>query len=177
MWWLLGPLVVFLLTAVVAGILLVRLLGLTGTDAVVPIDATPHRVQVPAEQDLMLWVDQDLPTPSCRVREWDGGEVALHRVSQRTTRDEGRGRESGRWQFSPGSGRLEVTCTAASAYGGVAAIGPAVTAQIMLVTFAPWFLLAMLLSAVWIGWLVALLIRLSTRTAPPPPAPTRTHLG
>jgi hypothetical protein len=173
MWWLLGPLLVFLLTALVTGILLVRLLGLTGTDAVVPVDGAPHRVQVPSDQDLMIWVDQELPTPACRVQEWSGEDVALQRVTQRSTREEGRGRESGRWQFAPGSGRLEVTCTDGASYAGVVAIGPAVTVQIMMVRVAPWFLLAMLLSAVWIGWLVLLVIRIARGTDRHRPAPAR----
>ena len=44
--------------------------------------------------------------------------------------------------------------------------------KVMATDFAPWFLLAMALSAVWIGWLVVLIIKMSKgpdRAASPPP--------
>jgi hypothetical protein len=41
----------------------------------------------------------------------------------------------------------------------------------LLTDFAPWFVLAMLLSFVWIGWLVALVIKYAKRTEEPLPPP------
>jgi hypothetical protein len=171
-WWFLGPIVVFLVTAGITGVMVVSLLGLSGTDARVRLDGQPQLIEVPTDRDRMIWVDQDLPTPACEVRGQDGRDVVLDRVTLKTTRDAAGGSESGRWQFDPGDGLLEVRCTLDSSPGSTASIGPAVTLQVMVTEFLPWFLLAMLLSAVWIGWLVVLVIRTakgSARDAPPPP--------
>ena len=152
-----------------------RLLELGKTDAVVPVDGVSHNVQVDSDRDRMIWVALDAPTPDCEVREAASGErVQLHRVTITTTRDDGTGSESGRWRFDPGSGNLAVTCSG-EAVGGSADIGPALTFQTMLTDFAPWFVLAMLLSLVWIGWLVALVIKYAKRTEelPPPPVWSR----
>jgi hypothetical protein len=46
----------------------------------------------------------------------------------------------------------------------------------MLTSLFPWFLLAMALSAVWIGWLAVLVVKLARRSAPPP-APGWTRPG
>ena len=174
MWWLLGPAVVFVITLVVSGFMFVRLLGLTSTDAVVPVDGATHSVQVESEDDRMIWVDRDDPTPDCEVRDaTSGASVELHRVTMKTVRDGGTGDESGRWQFDPGSGELEVSCSGGTV-GGSAAIGPAVSGKTMLTDFAPWFGLAMLLSVVWIGWLVVLVIKLVKKPVEPSPPPAWT---
>ena len=171
MWWLLGPAAVFLVTLVVSGFMFLRLLELGQTDAVVPVDGASHTVQVDSDRDRMIWVAQDAPTPDCEVREAASGErVPLHRVTITTIRDNGTGSESGRWRFDPGSGDLEVTCSG-GAVGGSAAIGPALTFGVLLSDFAPWFVLAMLLSLVWIGWLVALVIKYAKKPEEPPPPP------
>lgn len=177
-WWFLGPLAVFLVTAVITGVMVVGLIGLMGTDARVRMDGQPQLVEVPTDGDRMIWVDQDLPTPACEVRGQDGRDVGLRRVALKTTRDAGAGSERGRWQFDPGDGLLEIRCTSETAPSSSASVGPAVTAGVMLTEFVPWFLLAMALSAAWIGWLVVLVIRTakgSDRAAPPPPP--WTHRG
>jgi hypothetical protein len=171
-WWFLGPLAVFLVTAAITGVMVVTLIQLGGTDARVRLDGQPQVVEVSTDRDRMIWVDQELPTPDCEVRGQDGRDVALHPVKLKTTRDSAGGRESGRWQFDPGDGRLEVRCTLVSSPSHLASIGPAVSLRVMLTEFLPWFLLAMALSAVWIGWLVVLVIRTakgSGQHAPPPP--------
>ena len=170
MWWLLGPATVFVITLVVSGFMFLRLLDLGRTDAVVPVDGASHNVQVESDSDRMIWLDLDAPTPECVVREASGKRVELRRVVITTTRDIGTGSQSGRWQFDPGSGDLEVTCSG-GAVGSSADIGPALTFRTMLTDFAPWFVLAMLLSLVWIGWLVVLVIKLAKKPMEPPPAP------
>ena len=88
-------------------------------------------------------------------------------MTMKTVRDGEDGDESGRWRFDPGSGDLEVSCSGGTV-GGSAAIGPAAAlGKIMLTDFAPWFLLAMVLSAVWIGWLVVLVIKLAKKPVEP----------
>jgi len=175
LWWLLGPVAVFLVTLVVSGFMFLRLLELGKTDAVVPVDGASHNVRVDSDKDRMIWVTQNAPTPDCEVREAASGErLPLHRVTITTTRDNGTGSESGRWRVDPGSGDLHVTCSG-GAVGGSAAIGPALSFGVLLSDFAPWFVLAMLLSLVWIGWLVALVVKYAKRTEelPPPPAWSR----
>ena len=125
----------------------------------------------------MIWVDVDAPTPDCQVRDARSGDpVELHRVNLKTVREGESGDESGRWQFDPGSGDLAVSCSSTTA-GGSAAIGAAISGRIMLTSFFPWFLLAMVLSAVWIGWLAVLLVKLARRSAEPPPPPAWTRPG
>jgi hypothetical protein len=166
-----GPAVVFAITLAVSGFMFLRLLELTSTDAVVPVDGATHSVQVESEDDRMIWVDLDASTPDCKVRDATSGtQVELRRVNLRTVRDGETGDQSGRWQFDPGSGDLEVSRTGGTV-GGSATIGPAVSGKIMLTDFAPWFLLAMLLSAVWIGWLVVLVIKLAKEPVAPTPPP------
>jgi hypothetical protein len=171
MWWLLGPAVVFAITLVVSGFMFLRLLDLTSTDAVVPVDGATHSVAVESEDERMIWVDLDAATPDCEVRDATSGkEVELRRVTLKTVRDSETGDESGRWQFDPGGGDLEVSCTGGTV-GDSATIGPAVSGKIMLTEFAPWLVLAMLLSAVWIGWLVVLVIKLVRKPVEPMPPP------
>jgi len=174
MWWLAGPMVVFLITLVPVGFMVLRLVELSGTDAVVPLDGATHEVRVEPDDDRMIWVDVHAPTPKCQVRDARSGDrLELHRVSLKTVRERENGDESGRWQFDPGSGDLTISCS--SATPGTAAIGAAVTGRIMLTSFLPWFLLAMLLSAVWIGWLAVLVVKLARKSAEPPPPPAWTR--
>jgi len=173
LWWLLGPAAVFLVTLVICGFMFLHLLELGSTDAALPVDGATHSVQVESEDDRMIWVDVDAPTPDCEVRDAANGErVELHRVNLKTVRDGETGDQSGRWQFDPASGELEVSCSGGTV-GGSATIGPAVSGKIMLTDFAPWFVLAMLLSAVWIGWLVVLVIKLAKKPVEPMPPPAR----
>jgi hypothetical protein len=177
MWWLAGPLAVFLVTIVPVGFMVLRLVELTRTDAVIPLDGATHAVRVETDSDRMIWVDVGAPTPDCQVRDArSGDQVELHRVNLKTVREGEAGDESGRWQFDPGSGDLEITCSSTTA-GGSASIGAAVTGRIMLTSFLPWFLLAMLLSAVWIGWLAVLVVKLARRSSEPPPPPAWTRPG
>ena len=177
MWWLAGPMVVFLITIVPVGFMVLRLVELSRTDAIIPLDGATHDVRVEADDERMIWVDVDTPTPECQVRDTRGGDpVELHRVNLKTVREGESGDESGRWQFDPGSGDLAVSCSSTTASGS-AAIGAAVTGRIMLTSFFPWFLLAMVLSAVWIGWLAVLLVKLARRSAEPPPPPAWTPPG
>jgi hypothetical protein len=171
MWWLAGPAVVFLLTMAAVAFMVVRLVELGRTDAVVPVDGATHSVQVESEDERMIWVDLSTPTPDCDVRDANSGQpVELHRVNMKTVREGETGDESGRWQFDPVGGELEVSCSGGT-IGGSAAIGPAVSGKIMLTDFAPWFVLAMVLSAVWIGWLVVLVIKLAKKPVEPTPPP------
>ena len=169
MWWLAGPAVVFLLTMVAVGFMVLRLVELGRTDAEIPLDGATHNVQVDSGDDRMIWVDIDAPTPDCEVRDATSGkQVELQRVTMKTVREGENGDESGR--FDPGSDDLEVSCSGGT-IGGSAAIGPAVSGKIMLTDFGPWFLLAMVLSAVWIGWLVVLVIKLAKKPVEPTPPP------
>jgi len=172
MWWLAGPAVVFLITMVPVGFMVLRLVELDRTDAVIPLDGATHEVRVEGDGERMIWVDLDASTPECDVRDARSRDpVELHRVSLKTVREGENGDESGRWQFDPGSGDIEISCSGGTV-GGSAAIGPAVSGKIMLTSFVPWLLLAMVLSAVWIGWLVVLVVKLAKKPVEmtPPPA-------
>ncbi len=94
------------------GFMVLRLVELSRTDAVIPLDGATHDVRVEADDDRMIWVDVDAPTPDCEVRDaTSGDQVELHRVNLKTVREGENGDESGRWQFDPGSGDLEVSCS------------------------------------------------------------------
>ena len=61
MWWLAGPMAVFLITIVPVGFMVLRLVELSRTDAVIPLDGATHEVRVEATSDRMIWVDLDAP--------------------------------------------------------------------------------------------------------------------
>lgn len=124
-WFVLGA--GLLVSAVAAGIgLFVWTLGsFLATDVTVRADQRPHAVSVPTDGDRMLWFEERAPETSCRVIDTGSGEpVALEPVTGSLTRDDGGGGRVGAWRIDPGSGRLEVTCTAAGP-GVTVEVGPA----------------------------------------------------
>jgi hypothetical protein len=82
------------------------------TDATVEADGQPHEVTVPTDGDRMLWRDDDVFNPGCRIVDLaTGDEVDLRPVTSQFTKDFGEGEWTASYRFDPGSGRLQVTCS------------------------------------------------------------------
>ena len=130
-WWFVvgGALV---LVAVLAGIALFvwTLSPLLRTDATVPTDGRTHWVSVDDDGTRMLWRDEDVFDPGCRIVDAaDGEQIDLRPVTSQISKDVGDGEWTAAYRFEPGSGELEVTCAARVAVdeGGSVQIGPAPT--------------------------------------------------
>ncbi|MFC7496143.1 MULTISPECIES: hypothetical protein [unclassified Nocardioides] len=81
------------------------------TDARVPADGQPHVVTVGTDGDRMLWRDDDVFDPGCRIVDTaTGEEIRLHPVTSQLSRNTGDGERIASYRFDPGSGQLEVTC-------------------------------------------------------------------
>jgi hypothetical protein len=81
------------------------------TDARVPADGQPHTVTVETDGDRMLWRDEDVFDPGCRIVDTaTGEEIRLRPVTSQLSRDFGDGGSVAAYRFDPGSGELEVTC-------------------------------------------------------------------
>lgn len=119
-----------LLTAAAAagiGLLVWTLSSFAVTDATVPVDGAPHRVEVGTADDTMMWFDETVTSPSCRVVDTATGEdVPLEPVTGELRRSNG---SAGDWigarRFDPGSGDVEVTCVDAAHARAVVQVGPA----------------------------------------------------
>ncbi|MDF1602813.1 hypothetical protein [Nocardioides sp. YIM 152315] len=89
------------------------------TDASVPADGQPHTVTVDTDGDRMLWRDEDVFDPGCRIVDTaTGEEIRLRPVTSQFSRDTGDGDRVAAYRFDPGSGELEVTCTLQSDASG-----------------------------------------------------------
>lgn len=124
-WFVLGG--ALLVAAVVAGIALFvwTVSGFLDTDARVPADGRPHRVTVGTDGDRMLWAPRGSAERCAIVDLATGGPIALDPAGGRYDRSDGDGRWRGVARFDPGSGRLEITCTAADRYGADVLVGKA----------------------------------------------------
>ena len=129
-WWF-GVGIALVLGAVGAaiGLFAWTLSGFLQTDVEVVRDGEPHVVEVSTGRDLMLWASDFDTRPSCRVVDRETGEkVELRRPGGEFRRNDGGsvGGWIGIWRFDPGSGSLEVTCSAvASQPRPTVEIGPA----------------------------------------------------
>lgn len=83
--------------------------GALGVDANVPADGMPYAVQVPTDRDRILLATANSAT-QCQVTDLEtGAQIALEDLPGGHV---SRGRED--WRFDPGSGRLEIVCSAGS---------------------------------------------------------------
>lgn len=122
-WFVLG--IALILVAVVAavGLFVWTISGFFDTDARVPADGQPHQVSVGTDGDRMLWVDDTMTHPACRIVDRATGRVIAQRpVGGDFRRDRGAGDWVGASRFSPGSGHLTVRCVGR---GGSVEIGSA----------------------------------------------------
>ncbi len=103
-----------ILVGIVVGVALFvwALWPLFSTDARVPVDGQGHAVTVDTDGDRLLWRDDDVFDPGCRVVDTaTGEEIDLRPVTSQLSRDTGDGEFVAAYRFDPGSGRLEVTCS------------------------------------------------------------------
>ncbi|KQW53537.1 hypothetical protein ASC77_04490 [Nocardioides sp. Root1257] len=122
-WWFVlgGGLVVAALLAGI-GLFVWTLSAFFQTDASLPADGAAHQVGVGTDGDRLLWRDSAVFDPGCVVvDDATGQEIDLRPVTSQMTKDFGEGEWTAAYRFDPGSGSLEVTCTA----GGGVQIGPA----------------------------------------------------
>lgn len=123
-WWFVVGVALLLAAGAVFGWFLFRAIdGFAEIEAHVPADGAVHEVDVGAEEDKFLWV-QEHAAADCQVRDRGrGSEIEILPVSGTYSRAD----LSEAWvadgHFDSGSGRLSVTC---STSGGPAEIGPAV---------------------------------------------------
>lgn len=111
-----------------AGIFLWTLSAFVHTDIEVPRDGAPHAVELSSGGEQMLWTYDFERRPVCRIVDQDtDAEVRLRAPGGEFRRDAGSaGDWVGTWRFDPGSGQLEVTCTASAWHPtSTVEIGPA----------------------------------------------------
>jgi len=128
-WWF-GVGIALILSAVAAGIGLFvwTLSAFLETDVEVVRDGEPHAVELSSGDDQMLWTYDFESQPSCRVVDRvSGEEIELRRPGGEFRRNAGTaGDWVGTWRFDPGSGDVEVTCSADSSRPpSTVEIGPA----------------------------------------------------
>ena len=113
-WWLVLGLGLYVLAALASFLLIaVLLVAFIDSDATVRADGKPRQVSVSTDGDRLMWLADDDAT--CRVVDAaTGQEIPLRRVSDDLERTDSGEDLVGVYRFSPGSGDLEVTCTAAS---------------------------------------------------------------
>lgn len=128
-WFLVGAALIMVGLAAGVGLFIWTLSAFFTTDARVPTDGEPHLVTVDTDGDRMLWRDDDVFDPGCRVVDRaTGEEIDLRPVTSQITRDFGDGEWTAAARFDPGSGDLEVTCAPSTADEDAATeveIGPA----------------------------------------------------
>ncbi len=114
-WFVVGGVLIAAAVAAAVGLFIWTISGLFQTDATVLVDGQSHAVEVPTDGDRMLWIDQTMTTPRCRVVDAaTDRKIPLRPVSGEFQRSNGSaGDWLGLWRFDPGSGRLEVTCIGA----------------------------------------------------------------
>lgn len=125
-WFVVGGVLVAVAIGTFLALFVWTLSGFLKTDATVEADGRPHEVTVPTDRDRMMWFDETVTYPDCRVVDLRSGEeIRLRSVSGDFRRNNGTaGDMVGVHQFDPGSGRLEVTCDGVSGRTFVD-IGPA----------------------------------------------------
>lgn len=112
-WFLVGAGLIVVGGVAAVGLFIWTLAAFFTTDARVPIDGRPHTVTVDTDGDRMLWRSDDVFDPGCRVVDTaTGEEIRLRPVTSQFTRDTGDGDFVAAYRFAPGSGELEVTCSA-----------------------------------------------------------------
>lgn len=112
-WFVVGAGLIVVGLAAGVGLFIWTLSAFFTTDARVPTDGEPHVVTVDTDGDRMLWRDDDVFDPGCRIVDRaNGKEIRLRPVTSQLSRDTGDGDLVAAYRFSPGSGELEVTCSA-----------------------------------------------------------------
>lgn len=114
-WFVVGIALILGAAAAAVGLFVWTLSAFLQTDVEVVRDGEPHAVEVSTDGDLMLWAYLYETRPSCRVVDRvTSEEVELRRPGGEFRREDGgtAGGWVGIWRFDPGSGDLEVTCSA-----------------------------------------------------------------
>jgi hypothetical protein len=119
-----------LLVAAVAsgiGLFVWTLSSFLATDVSVPADGAAHTVDVGTDGDRMLWFDERYDEPTCSLADAGTREpvAGLRGPSGEFRRSTGGESWHGAYVFEPGSGRVEVTCTAVETAPVEVEIGPA----------------------------------------------------
>jgi hypothetical protein len=110
-WFLVGAGLIVVGLAAGAALFIWTLAAFFTTDARLPADGRPHTVTVDTDGDRMLWRDEDVFDPGCRIVDTaTGEEIRLRPVTSQLSRDFGGGGNVAAYRFDPGSGELEVTC-------------------------------------------------------------------
>jgi hypothetical protein len=121
-WFVVGVALIVAAIAAGIGLFIWTLSGFLDTDATISADGQPHHVTVGTSEDRMLWLEDGFGQECAIVDQRSGAQIRLHPVSADYTRSDSSGDWSGFARFDPGSGDLEVTCTASD---GAVLIGPA----------------------------------------------------
>jgi hypothetical protein len=181
-WFLVGAALILLAGVIGVALFVWALRPFFSTDARVPADGRPHVVTVDTDGDRMLWRDDDVFDPGCRVVDTaTGEEIALRPVTSQMTRDLGDGEFVASFRFSPGSGELEVTCAAGAGtdlddptdpdwemgWGEEVVIGPAPNVGGMAAALAAGVIVPGLLGLTGLAMLVVTGILWATRPARP----------
>ncbi|CAI9419054.1 hypothetical protein [Nocardioides sp. T2.26MG-1] len=174
-WWF-GLGIALILSAVAAGVGLFvwTLSAFLQTDVEVVRDGEAHAVEVSTDGDLMLWSYDFESRPSCSVVDRaTGDEIELRRPGGEFRRDSGTaGDWVGTWRFDPGSGDLEVSCTATdSSPLSTVEIGPAPRIGSFVVGILATIVVPLLLFLAGVAVLLVTGILWSVRPARTPAAP------
>lgn len=123
-WFVVGGGLIVLGVVVAVGLFIWALSGFLRSDATVAADGQAHTVTVGTGGERMLWLDDDHQT--CTITDVRSGEtIPLERVSGSFERSDSHGDLEGLYKFSPGSGKLSVTCEQAGVGRvGTVLIGP-----------------------------------------------------
>jgi hypothetical protein len=117
-----------LVAAVVSGFALFAwtLSGFLSTDSSVPVDGAPHPVAVEHDDDLMLWADETVVTPTCTVVDVATGTTLPQRRPTGEFRRsvDGEGDWLGVAVVDGGVNELQVTCEQPSTPVATVEIGP-----------------------------------------------------
>lgn len=126
-WFAVGGALVLAAIGAGVGLFVWTLSGFLQTDVEVARDGEPHAVEASTDGDLMLWSYDIDSRPSCQVVDrMTGEELELHRPGGTFRRNTGGGGDwIGTGRFDPGSGDLEVTCSATGTFSqATVEIGP-----------------------------------------------------
>lgn len=180
-WFLVGGGLIVLAGAIGVALFVWALWPFFSTDARVPADGRPHVVTVGTDGDRMLWRDDDVFDPGCRVVDTaTGQEIRLRPVTSQLTRDTGDGEFTAAYRFAPGSGELEITCASAGGdpddstdpdwemrWGEEVVIGPAPNVGGMVAAMVAGVVVPGLLGLVGLATLIVTGILWATRPARP----------
>lgn len=168
-WFVLGGGLIVAAVAVGVALFAWALSGFLSTDGTVPADGQAHSITVGTDGDRMLW--GSAARQDCVVVDRAGDTpVQLRPVHGSFTRSDSRGSFVGFYRFSPGSGRLSVTCTPDEADGvGEVLIGPMPQVGSFVVGIIAGILVPLVLGLAGLALLIVTGVLFATR----PPRPTR----